>query len=126
MTNEERWNEAVAKVAESARDKSINDRWKAAIKATPMDIAADRIADELVEMNSTVVEEIYTGFATTTTDQLAVITEAVHLTTNMTLNVLDDHAQIFPHGLDLGDNPWFDYGELQDRFNRNYADAINT
>lgn len=132
MTNEERWLDAMNKqksecsVRNFEGNEGINERWARKVAESPLDILNDRMADALVEMVGTVAEEVYTGFATTTNDQLAIITEAAHLAANLTLNVLDDYACLHPFEVALDEPVTFDFIRLQDRFNRNYADAINS
>ena len=86
----------------------------------------DQMAKALLEMNSTVVESIHTGVSTVCDDPLEVLQAAVRMTTLSTLDVIDEFAQIFPKGQDLGCMPFFDGGELQTAFESTYADAINS
>ena len=88
--------------------------------------ARDQIAKALLEMNSTVVETIYTGVATATDDPLEIIQAAVKMATHCTLDVIDDFGQIFVNGNDLGSQPFFDSRELSEAFDRVYTEAINT
>lgn len=86
----------------------------------------DQMAKALLEMNSTVVESIYTGVKPVCEDPLEVIQAAVRMTTLSTLDTIEEFAQIFPAGNNLGSMPFFDGGELQAAFESTYADAINS
>lgn len=83
-----------------------------------------QIAKALIEMNSTVVEAIYTGCATATDDPVEIITSAVKMATNMTLLTLEDYAQL--HVTCAGDEPWISCDRLNAEFDLAYAESINT
>ena len=87
-----------------------------------------QIAKALIEMNSTVVEAIYTGCATATDDPVEIITSAVKIATNMTLLTLEDYAQLHVTcaGDEAGDEPWISCDRLNAEFDLAYAESINT
>jgi len=105
-------------------EKTVDERWAAAVKATPMEIFTDQVADALVELNSTLVEDIYMGFATTTKDPLAIIQESVFQATHLTIDVLGEHSVLLNMGTD--EQEPFDFDKLQQKFLENYAATINS
>lgn len=105
-------------------EKTVDERWAAAVKATPMEIFTDQVADALVELNATLVEDIYMGFATTTKDPLAIIQESVFQATHLTIDVISEHAVLLQMG--TGEAEAFDFDKLHQQFLDNYAATINS
>lgn len=87
----------------------------------------DQMAKALIEMNSTVVEAVYTGICTATDDKLEIIQSAVKMATNMTLLTLEDYAHLHVTcASDAGDEPWISCDRLNAEFDLAYAESINT
>lgn len=99
--------------------------------SSPHEVIAEvqtQLANALVDMNSTVVESVYTGICTATDDKLEIIQAAVKMATNMTLLTLEDHAimQLTCVGDEGGEEPLVSFDRLSDEFDRVYTEAINT
>ena len=80
------------------------------------------MVNDLVEVNDLVIanmDDLDLGF---TIDQAVAVKNAIQSTTVGVLHVIDKHAQIFPAGHNLGDQPFFDTDELADA----YIEAINS
>lgn len=94
---------------------------------TPTTQTANQIAKALLEMNSTVVESIFTGVMTTVNDPLEIVQIAVQQATQGTLDTLDDYVAITlvepPVGAPI---PWFASGELSAAYSLQYIESINS